>query len=118
MKWLPVFAAVTVTFATTTPAADEPQKPPPKQPEKPADAAAAPDLKKPVARINGEEITREDLLEAVRAVVMTASARGQPFKREQLPAVERGVLNEMIGQKLLLEEGRKTKIEDLDKKVK
>ena len=103
-------AANTATSAkpaapASTPAAQQP----PAAPAKPV-PAQLPDV---VARVNGEAINKGDLDEAVKELESNA---GQPVPAEQRDRVFRGMLDQLIGYKLLVQEtkARKTAVPDTE----
>ena len=84
-----------------TPAAQEPAKPVPAQ------------LPAVLARVNGEDVTRTEFEEYVQNLEGRA---GGPVPAEQRDQVYRGVLDQIVGYKLLLQESkaRKVAIPDAD----
>ena len=82
-------------------------------------AAAAPDAEAPpvkpvpeqlpevVARVNGQSITRTDFEKAIRAI---ESREGAPVPTTQRDRVFRGVLDELIGYRLLVQESQSRKV--------
>jgi peptidyl-prolyl cis-trans isomerase C len=81
--------------ATATPAAGGPPKPVP---------AVIPDV---VARVNGETVTKQQLEEAVAALAQRNQA---PVPPEQRDRVYRGVLDQLVGMKLLAQEAAARKV--------
>jgi peptidyl-prolyl cis-trans isomerase C len=81
--------------ATATPAAAGPPKPV---------AAVIPDV---VARVNGETVTKQQLEEAVAALAQRNQA---PVPPEQRDRVYRGVLDQLVGMKLLAQEAAARKV--------
>ena len=100
----------TVTPATPAPASAAAQSTPP-----PAAAQLPPPAAKPVpaqlpeivARVNGESINGAELERAVKALEGRA---GGPVPADQRDRVFRGVLDDMIGYKLLIQEAKARKI--------
>lgn len=89
-------------------------------PAAPAPAPALPaemDPNEVVARVNGDEIKRKDLMAAEQAFLGQMMARGQRVPPGQMARFEHDVLDELIGRQLVLQEGRKRKVADLDKQV-
>ena len=79
-------------------------------PQAPAPAPAAkpvpPQLPEVVARVNGEAISGKDLDDAVRAI----SGRAGPIPPDERDRVYRGVLDNMIGYRLMIQEAKARKI--------
>ncbi len=72
----------------------------------------------PVARVNGKMITRADLEEAKQAMVMHYARQGRPTPNATEAGFDREVLEEIIRREVVLAEGLKHEIPDLDNKVK
>jgi peptidyl-prolyl cis-trans isomerase C len=91
---------------TAAPASAAPAPPPPVAPV----SAQLPDI---VARVNGEAVTRAELETAVGELEARA---GQPVPAEQRDRVLRGVLDQLIGYRLLLQEtvARKVAVPDAE----
>jgi peptidyl-prolyl cis-trans isomerase C len=70
-----------------------------------------------VARVNGTEIKRKELANAVQAFTVQMSRRGRAVPPAQSLSLEHDVLDQLIGRELLLEEGNKHVAADVDKKV-
>ena len=88
-------------------------------------AAAAPtakpvpaELPDPIARVNGETISKADFEKAVETVEANA---GGPVPPDQRDRVYRGVLDQMIGYRLLIQETKTRKLAvpdaELDKRI-
>jgi peptidyl-prolyl cis-trans isomerase C len=90
--------------ATPAPASAPASAPPAAQSTPPPAAAQLPEI---VARINGETISGVELDRAVKALEGRA---GGPVPADQRDRVFRGVLDEMIGYKLLVQEAKTRKI--------
>src|SRR5262245_31126126 len=88
--------------AQTAPATPAPPKPVPAQ------------LPNVLARVNGEEVTKADFDRAVEALQARA---GGPIPAEQRDQVLRGVLDQLIGYKVLLQETRAQKVAVPDTEV-
>ena len=115
----PLFAAALLTAAACT------QTPPTQANQNQTPAAAAADAQaaaKPVpaqlpdvlARVNGEDITREEFQEYIQTIEGRA---GSPVPAEQRDQVYRGVLDQMIGYTLLQQEARARKVDVPDAEV-
>jgi peptidyl-prolyl cis-trans isomerase C len=84
---------------------------------KPADAAAKPmpaQLPDVIARVNGESIAKADLEKAIKNVEARA---GRPVPTEERDRVYRGVLDQLIAYRLLIQETKTRKIEVPDAEV-
>lgn len=87
-----------------------------------APQAATPEPPKPVpaqlpevlARVNGENVTRQELQEYVQNLEARA---GGPVPADQRDQVYRGVLDQLVGYKLLLQEARARKVTIPDAEV-
>jgi peptidyl-prolyl cis-trans isomerase C len=83
---------------------------PPATPQAPAPAPAAKpvptQLPEVVARVNGEAISGKDLDDAVRAI----AGRAGPVPPDERDRVYRGVLDNMIGYRLMIQEAKARKI--------
>ena len=91
-----------------TPAAAQSTPPPAAaQLQPPAVKAVPPQLPEIVARVNGEAINGAELERAVKALEGRA---GGPVPADQRDRVFRGVLDDMIGYKLLIQEAKARKI--------
>jgi peptidyl-prolyl cis-trans isomerase C len=90
---------------------------PPATPQAPAPAPAAKavpaQLPEVVARVNGEAITGNDLDDAVRAI----AGRAGPIPPDERDKVYRGVLDNMIGYRLMIQEAKARKITVPDAEV-
>jgi len=95
----PSASAPPATQSTSPPAATQLQPPAPKP--VPAQLPAV------VARVNGEDINAADLENAVHGIEGRA---GGPVPADQRDRVYRGVLDDMIGYKLLVQEARARKV--------
>jgi peptidyl-prolyl cis-trans isomerase C len=86
-------------------------------PQAPAPAPAAKtvpaQLPEVVARVNGEAITGKDLDDAVRAI----AGRAGPIPPDERDRVYRGVLDNMIGYRLMIQEAKARKITVADAEV-
>ncbi|NOT27383.1 MAG: peptidylprolyl isomerase [Acidobacteria bacterium] len=105
-------AATSQETAAATPASTQATSAAPATPAAPTDAppAAAPvpaQLPEVVARVNGEAISKAELEAAVGELVARA---GRPLPPEQRDSVFRGVLDDLIGLRLLKSEGAARKI--------
>ena len=67
-----------------------------------------------LARVNGETITLKEVEDFVRNLEGRA---GGPMPAEQRPQVYRGVIDQMVGYKLLLQEAKARKVSVLDAEV-
>ena len=85
------------------PAASAQQLAPQAQPPQPVPAQ----LPEVVARVNGEAVTKADFDEAVKELEASA---GQPVPADQRDQVLRGVLDQLIGYRLLVQETKARKI--------
>src|SRR5205809_3060988 len=100
-----LIAAVFVSTAIATAwAADEPAKPAEAPAPKVTAPKPVPDQNEVVAHVNGSEIKRLELNAAVQGLLMQLAQRGQRIQREQIPVIERDILDELIGHQLLLQE--------------
>jgi peptidyl-prolyl cis-trans isomerase C len=91
--------------AGTTPSAADAKKAPDAKPDTPKPVPAQ--LPDPVARVNGEAITRDELLQAVREF----EERSGPVMPDTRDQVFRGVLDDMIAFRLLSAELKNRKLE-------
>ena len=100
----PQAATAPAASAQSTPAAQAatPQLPAPTPAAKPV----PPQLPEIVARVNGEAITGKDLDDAVRAI----AGRAGPIPPDERDRVFRGVLDNMIGYRLMIQEAKARKI--------
>ena len=100
----PQTAPAPAASAQSTPAAQAatPQVPEPAPAAKPV----PPQLPEIVARVNGEAITGKDLDDAVRAI----AGRAGPIPPDERDRVFRGVLDNMIGYRLMIQEAKARKI--------
>ncbi len=96
--------------SATTPAAPAPKTAQPS-------AAPAAVVGETVATVNGKEIKRKELDMAVQALLSRYSRGGRPVPEQQIPTLERTVLDDMISRSLVLEEGLKNVPPDLETKV-
>lgn len=85
--------------------------------DKPAARATAPVIDEVVARVNGKEIKRSELAAAEQSFAMQLAARGRPISPSQMGQFELDVLEELIGRQLVLQEGLKQPVADLDAKT-
>jgi peptidyl-prolyl cis-trans isomerase C len=104
--------------ATPAPAASAQSAPAPAAtPQAPAPAPAAkpvpPQLPEIVARVNGEAITGKELDDAVREI----AGRSGPVPPDERDRVYRGVLDNMIGYRLVVQEAKARKIAVPDAEV-
>ena len=103
--------------AAPAPNAASAQPAPPPQaaaPQTPAAAKPVPaQLPEVVARVNGESITGKDLDDAVRAI----AGRAGPIPPDERDRVFRGVLDDMIGYRLIIQEAKARKIAVADAEV-
>jgi peptidyl-prolyl cis-trans isomerase C len=99
----PAAPAASAQSAPTTPAAP---------PQAPAIKPVPAQLPEVVARVNGEAISRKDLEDAIRAI----AGRAGPVPPAERDRVYRGVLDDMIGYRLMIQEAkaRKVTIADAD----
>jgi len=88
-----------------------------KAPAASTNKAAAATSSEVVARVNGTDITRKELANAVQALTTQLARRGRPMPPGQTMSLEHDVLDQLIGRELLLEEGKKHVAADVDKKV-
>jgi peptidyl-prolyl cis-trans isomerase C len=109
-------APANATPQTTAPAAQSASAPG-ATPQAPAPAPAAkplpPQLPEIVARINGETITGKELDDAVREI----AGRAGPVPPDERDRVYRGVLDNMIGYRLIVQEAKARKIAVPDAEV-
>jgi len=114
MRVLPLLAALALTACSrstpaaantesATAAASAPSQAAPDAPAKPV-PAALPDV---VARVNGETIDKADF---ERAVMELEGRAGGPVPPDQRDRIYRGVLDQLIGYKLLSQESKARKI--------
>jgi peptidyl-prolyl cis-trans isomerase C len=108
-----IVALATVLLASSLQAENK-TKPAP-QPA-PAPAASGPD--EVVARVNGKDIKRKELDAAAQGYLAQLAQRGQRVPPEQFPRIEYDLLDQLISRELILQEGRSTKITNLDEQVK
>ena len=101
-------SAASAQSAPPAPAAT-PQAPAPA----PAAKAVPAQLPEVVARVNGEAITGKDLDDAVRAI----AGRAGPIPPDERDRVYRGVLDNMIGYRLMIQEAKARKITVADADV-
>lgn len=103
--------------AAPAPNAASAQSAPPPQaaaPQTPSVAKPVPaQLPEVVARVNGESITGKDLDNAVRAI----AGRAGPVPPDERDRVYRGVLDDMIGYRLIIQEAKARKIAVADADV-
>jgi peptidyl-prolyl cis-trans isomerase C len=103
--------------ATAAPPASAPSAAEPAAPAQAAQASAAkpvpPQLPEIVARVNGETISGKDLDDAVKAV----AGRAGPIPPDERDRVYRGVLDNMIGYRLIIQEAKARKIAVPDAEV-
>ena len=101
--------AQATTEAAAAPGATPPATPAAQEPAKPVPAQ----LPAVLARVNGEDVTRTEFEEYVQNLEGRA---GGPVPAEQRDQVYRGVLDQIVGYKLLLQESkaRKVAIPDAD----
>ena len=96
--------------ATPAPTASAQPAAEPAAAQAPAQAPAAkpvpPQLPEIVARVNGEAISGKDLDDAVKAV----AGRAGPIPPDERDRVYRGVLDNMIGYRLIIQEAKERKI--------
>jgi peptidyl-prolyl cis-trans isomerase C len=92
--------------ASTNNAAQTPAAAPASQPEKPKPVPTQ--LPEVVARVNGESIGKAEFEKAIKNVEGRA---GQPVPAEQRDQVYRGVLDQLIAYRLLMQETKSRKIE-------
>jgi peptidyl-prolyl cis-trans isomerase C len=120
--------AALAACSRTAPASAKPQAAPvpnaaSAEPAPPPQAAApqTPSVAKPVpaqlpevvARVNGESISGKDLDDAVRAI----AGRAGPIPPDQRDRVFRGVLDDMIGYRLIIQEAKARKIAVADTEI-
>ncbi|MSR64711.1 MAG: peptidylprolyl isomerase [Verrucomicrobiae bacterium] len=106
-----LFAAVTATALTTLPLVADTNAPAKSEPEAQAPATV-------LARVNGKDITRAQLDEAVQETMSSMQMRGQQIPAGHLREVEPQILNQLIGQQLAIEKSKTIKMENIDAKVK
>jgi peptidyl-prolyl cis-trans isomerase C len=111
-------APANATPQTTAPAASaQSASAPAATPQAPAPAPAAkpvpPQLPEVVARINGETITGKELDDAVREI----AGRAGPVPPDERDRVYRGVLDNMIGYRLMVQEAKARKVAVPDAEV-
>lgn len=109
-----VLSLSTVIFMAGLPAiAGAAQAPPPASQSAPATQAAPAakpvpaELPEVMARVNGETITKADFEKAVMSIEQRA---GGPVPAEQRDRIYRGVLDQMVGYKLLIQETKSRKV--------
>ena len=110
-----LFAASTmIATAPRTASAQAAQAAPPPAAAKPVPA----DLPEVMARVNGETISKADFEKALKSVEQRA---GGPVPAEQRDRVYRGVLDQMVGYKLLIQEAKTRKVAvpdaDIDQRI-
>lgn len=102
--------------AATTPAAEEVSTP--AAPETAAPAAAATsssvELKDPVAKVNGEEISKTQLEEAFNAAVQASGVKADDLTAEQKLGGYRQILDELIMDKLVAKAAEAETVTDAD----
>ncbi len=81
------------------------------------DKPAAPAADEVVARVNGKDVKRSELVAAEQSFAQQLAARGRPISSAQMGQFETDVLEELIGRQLVLQEGLKQPVPDLDAKV-
>ena len=111
-----VAALVFAVCSMTEPALANVQAPAPQsaQPAAPPAKPVPAQLPDVLARVNGHTISRTDLENAVRQVEARVGRSVPPQQRDE---IFRGLLDELIGYQLLLEEGTRRKIVVADAKV-
>lgn len=70
-----------------------------------------------VARVNGANITRGQLNEAVESMTMRMMQRGQEIGPAQRASMETDVLEQLVAERLVVQKSASIKIDDLDAKV-
>jgi peptidyl-prolyl cis-trans isomerase C len=87
-------------------------------PAQPAPKPVPAELPDPIARVNGEAISKADFEKALQNIEANA---GGPVPPDQRDRVYRGVLDQMIGYRLLIQETKNRKLavpdEELDKRI-
>lgn len=101
-------AASTTSQPATTPAA--PAAPAPAEPAKPVPAT----LPEVIARVNGEEIKKAELQDAITSLEGQA---GRPVPAEERDQVFRAVLNQLVTGHVLLQESRTRKVTVADTEI-
>lgn len=86
--------------------------------EDPAAAPASAESTAVVARVNGDPIYRRELDNAVRAITLQFAHQGRPISPAQSVTMDRDLVQELVRRQLILQEGRKREIPDLETKVK
>lgn len=117
LRVLPLIALLVVAACSKTPAADAAAAQEPAQA-----AAAAPEAAKPVppqlpdvlARVNGEDVTRQEFQEFIQNLEARA---GGPVPAEQRDQVYRSVLDQIVGYKLLEQEAKSRNVAVPDAEV-
>ncbi len=119
MKIRVVFAALAVAVALVyqAMAADMPKAPAESTNKAASVAAPAPATDEVVARVNGTEIKRKELSEAVQAFAVQMARQGRPIVPSQNATLQHDILEELVGRELLLQEGGKHIPADIEKKV-
>ena len=100
----PAASAQSAPAAPATPAAP---------PQAPAVKPVPAQLPEVVARVNGEAISGKELEDAIRAI----SGRQGPVPPDQRDRVYRGVLDDMIGYRLMIQEAKARKVAIADAEV-
>lgn len=70
-----------------------------------------------VARVNGTEISRLELDNAVHGLIAQMASRGRNVPAAQMPQLERDVLDEIIGRELVLQDAKGNEPADIDTQV-
>ena len=70
-----------------------------------------------VARVNGTDISRDQLDEAVQGLSARMMQSGRPMDPAQRSEMEQGLLDQLIGERLLIQKSAVLKVEGLDAKV-
>ena len=100
----PASPAASAQSAPTAPAAP---------PQAPAAKPVPAQLPEVVARVNGETISGKELEDAIRAI----SGRAGPIPPDERDRVYRGVLDDMIGYRLMIQEAKARKIAVADAEI-
>ena len=100
----PASPAASAQSAPTAPAA---------LPQAPAAKPVPAQLPEVVARVNGETISGKELEDAIRAI----SGRAGPIPPDERDRVYRGVLDDMIGYRLMIQEAKARKIAVADAEI-
>jgi peptidyl-prolyl cis-trans isomerase C len=90
--------------------------------QKPGEKTSAKsDLPKVVAKVNGTDITRDDLEQATQAAAAQLQMMGGQLPSGNQASLQRGVLDDLIAMELLSQEARKRKLspsgEEVDKRL-